>query len=340
MANNGKFWTDEELRRLQNDWQCRPADMTGNKFSELWAEEHNRTKTAVWLKLRSSPWYSYIPTSEYQRWNNPPMMEGDAFVLLDAHIPFHHAEFISKCLDLCKHWKIGQMILGGDALDFHAFAEFPPNFEDNERGLIDSKSRESLVKFADTLKPKDRERMLGILADAETESGNVGEEIRESRKILKALEEHFENILWIMGNHEQRVTRLLRRVLDVQSVSRLMGTDSPKWKVSPYYMATLTSAGTPWRIEHPINSGKGSSKKLSSKFLTNIIMGHNHHFSITTDPSGTFYAIEPGMGGDEERMGYVQQRDNAADKHMVGAIIIRDGKPTPLNRFTDWEMLK
>jgi hypothetical protein len=101
----------------------------------------------------------------------------------------------------------------------------------------------------------------------------------------------------------------------------------------------LESGGEKWQIEHPINTGKGSSKRLAPKFGCHIVMGHNHHFSVTTDPSGQFYAIEPGMGADEERMGYVMQRHNAADKHMVGAIIIRDGKPTPLNRFTDWEML-
>jgi len=30
---------------------------------------------------------------------------------------------------------------------------------------------------------------------------------------------------------------------------------------------------------------------------------------------------------------------NAMDLHMLGSVIIRKGKPTLLNRFTDWEML-
>jgi hypothetical protein len=68
-------------------------------------------------------------------------------------------------------------------------------------------------------------------------------------------------------------------------------------------------------------------------------MFHNHHFSITTDPSGRYYAIEPGMAMDEERMAYAAQRHNAADTHVVGAVLIRNGKPTPLNKFTDWDLL-
>jgi len=140
-----------------------------------------------------------------------------------------------------------------------------------------------------------------------------------------------------MGNHEQRVTRILEKTLEPHNLARLFGAD--KWNVSPYFWCELTSGGVKWQIEHPINTAKHSSKKLVPKYGCNIIMGHNHHYSVTTDPSGEFLAIEPGSGSDESRMGYVMQRHNVADKHVVGAVIIREGKATLLNKFTDWELL-
>lgn len=267
------------------------------------------------------------------------MVEGDAFVLMDAQIPFHHAEFINKCLSVCERWGIKQMILGGDAIDLNSLAQFTPDFENDKRRIVDSKTATDLVKFADSLPGELRNKLLDMLSDAERENGIAGE-IKESRAILKQLENNFDTITWIMGNHEKRVLSTLQKILPVDTLANVFGADNSKWVVSPYYWCILKSGGEEWQIEHPINTGKGSSKKLAPKFGRHIIMGHNHHFSITTDPSGKYYAIEPGMGMDEERMAYAVQRHNAADTHVLGAIIIRDGKPTPLNKFTDWEMLK
>lgn len=231
------------------------------------------------------------------------------------------------------------MILGGDALDIEALNSFTPDFENDKRHVIDSNSAEALVKFADELPEKKRNKLLDIIGEAERENG-LGGEIKESRIVLKSFEDDFDHILWMMGNHEKRVLNTLKKILPVDSLATLFGADNAKWKVSPYYWCVLTSGGVEWQIEHPVNTAKHSSKKLAPKFGKNIVMFHNHQFSITTDPSGRFYAIEPGMGMDESRMGYAMQRHNAADTHRVGALIIRDGKPTPLNSFTDWEMLK
>lgn len=333
------FWTTEELSDLRKAWMNRRADITTRDFTIEYSEVTERTPESIRLKLQNLHEYK-IPQSRRTAWNTPPILEGNAFVLMDAQIPFHHAEFINKCLTVCERWGIKQMILGGDAIDLNALAQFTPDFENDNRRVIDSRSATELVKFADTLPTAElREKLLDMIGEAERENGIAGE-IKESRVILKELEKNFDSITWIMGNHEQRVLRTLQKILPVDTLASVFGADSPKWDVSPYYWCILKSGGEEWQIEHPINTGKGSSKKLAPKFGKHIIMGHNHHFSITTDPSGKYYAIEPGMGMDEERMAYASQRHNAADTHVVGAVIIRDGKPTPLNKFTDWDMLK
>lgn len=335
----GVFWTTEELADLRKAWMNRRADITTRDFSLDYSAVIGRTPESVRFKLQTLHEYK-IPPSLRTAWNTPPTLEGDAFVLMDTQIPFHHAEFINKCLAVCERWGIKQMVLGGDAIDLNALAQFTPDFENDKRRVIDSKSATELVKFADSLPTAElRETLLDMIGEAESENGIAGE-IKESRVILKALEKNFDSITWIMGNHEKRVLNILQRVLPVDTLASVFGADNPKWNVSSYYWCILKSGGEEWQIEHPINTGKGSSKKLAPKFGKHIIMGHNHHFSITTDPSGKYYAIEPGMGMDEERMAYASQRHNAADAHIVGAVIIRNGKPTPLNKFTDWDVLK
>ena len=334
----GQFWTAAEQKHITELWKNRPPTISVREFAR---EHHNyfkRTPDAIAEKIKSLPEYR-VPSSNRTPWDTQPKLEGDAFVLMDAQIPFHHAEFINKCLALCRRWNIKQIILGGDAIDLHALAQFAPNFENDNRRVIDTSSADALLKFAETLPAAKREEMLNIIGDAERENG-AGQEIKECRQILKAIGNEFDKAVWIMGNHEQRILRTLQTVLPVDTLAALFGTDTPKWTVSPYYWCELESGGEKWQIEHPINTTKHSSKRLAPKFGCHIVMGHNHHFSITTDPSGKYYAIEPGMAMDEERMAYAVQRHNTADAHVLGALIIRNGKPTPLNKFTDWDMLK
>lgn len=309
----GIFWNTQDLDNLLTAWRNRRADITAHEFSREYAIDSGRTTASIFQKIRSMPEYR-VPSSNRTPWNGQPKIEGDAFILMDTQIPFHHAEFINKCLVVCRRWGIRQMILGGDALDLNAFNEFPPNFENDDKRVIDSKTATALINFANSLPNEKREELLETIGGAEREDG-AGSEIKESRQVLHSFEEDFDLILWIMGNHEQRILRILKKILPVESLAVLFGVDNPKWNVSPYYWCELLSGGEKWQIEHPINTGKGSSKRLAPKFGCHIVMGHNHHFSITTDPSGKYYAIEPGMGMDEERMAYATQRHNAADTH-------------------------
>ena len=335
---SGIFWTTEELSELRTAWLNRRADISAREFAAEYAIRTQRTPVSIRMKLSYMHEYK-IPSSNRTPWTNPPTMDGDAFVLLDAQIPFHHAEFINKCLSVCEKFGIRQMILGGDALDVNALNQFTPNFENDDKRVIDTQTASALLSIAESLPSEKREEIQSLVANSEREDG-IGAEIKESRIVLKSFERSFDRILWIMGNHEQRVLKLLQKVLPVESLAAVFGADTPKWQVSPYYYCDLNSGGEAWRIEHPINTGKGSSKKLASKFTCNIIMGHNHHFNITTDPSGKYYAIEPGMGMDESLMAYASKRHNAADTHVTGAVIIRNGKPIPLNKFTDWDLFK
>lgn len=336
MAN--RIWKPEEVEELKKAWLARLPAMTATEFCAEYSSVFDRTSAAIFQKLKMLPEYT-IPVSGFTKWEDAVKLEGDFLVMMDLHIPFHHAEFIQKCIQTAKKFGVTKAILGGDVLDFHSFASFPPDFEEEKKQFIDGATFEGLLKFGETLPDDKQAELEDLIGNAARREGDLSEEIRESRKVLKALEDQFEYIFWMMGNHEKRTTALLKKVLDVQSVGRLFGATSNRWEMSHYYWVRFESGGALWQVEHPINSGKGSSKRLASKFLCNTIMGHNHQFNITTDPSGKFYAIEPGACIDESRAGYINQRHMVADTHMLGAVLVRNGLPTPLNKFTDFGML-
>jgi hypothetical protein len=158
-------------------------------------------------------------------------------------------------------------------------------------------------------------------------------EIKASKNVISSLVANFDELLIIMGNHDAWMIQKLTKSLGSGDLQALFYSNSSKVKISPFFWMEFKSAGTAWRVTHPHNAGKGSSKKLSPKFDCNIIQAHNHHFSVQSAPNGKFIAIEPGMCCDEERMSYVMSRDNAADKHVTGAVIIKAGKAILIN---DW----
>lgn len=193
----GTFWTDEQEAQLIEAWRARRADITAQEFAREHQAVFRRSINAITQKLKGYPEYK-VPPSNRTPWVTPPRMEGDAFILGDTQIPFHHAEFINKCLELCRRWNIRQMALGGDALDINALSSFTPDFENDNRRVIDSRSADALLKFADHLPAKKRDELLDIIGESERENG-VGGEIKESRVVLKSLEDDFDRIVWVMA---------------------------------------------------------------------------------------------------------------------------------------------
>lgn len=337
----GIFWTEDEKDELWRGWKSQPKGVTPKYYATQYAKTSSRGVNSVNSKLSEliRNQKEGFPVSNYTTWDKPPVVEGDALIIMDPHFPYHDAGFIDKCLSVARAWEIDTAILGGDAFDANSFNQHPDNFADDDRMVIDTRLRSQLLKMSERMKAEERTQLQDLISKTVTEDGNITEEIRETRKCLKYFENTFKKTLWIMGNHEQRIVRILEKALGVADLAKLMGTTSPRWEISAYFWAILKSGGVEWQIEHPNNSGKGSSKKLATRFNKNIVMGHGHHFSITSDPSGKYLAIEPGSCADETKMGYVSQRHSGGDKHMLGAVIIRNGFAYPLNIFTDFEFM-
>jgi len=337
----GRFWTDEEVGELRKRWDNRPPGQNKSEFAQGYALGAGRSINSVLSKVKTLEVTKSggVPVSRYEAWDSPPSVEGDVLILGDCHIPYHDAEFLDRCLSVAAKMGITQLILAGDALDARAFSRWPEDFGQENGRVISSELEKDLLDAAQGWPKKQREQLIEKLAEAHRDAGDVREEIVTSREVLKAIAAQFESVLWIMGNHEAWVIKTLQKALPADEFASLFHAGGSKWRISPYYYANVMSNGEPYQVEHPKNSGKGSSKRLVPKFGVNIVMLHNHHLSLQSDPSGRWLAIEPGMCADEKRAQYVQQRHNTADEHVTGALIIRNGKAILLNRFTDWELL-
>jgi hypothetical protein len=342
MPNVGKLWTSQEKAQLIAEYSKAPPDISQREFSKKYAKMLDKSPNAVRLQLISltQSRRPIIYESPYPRYDEPLEMDGDAIVLPDIEAPFHHAEFINRCLELAKAWNIKQCIVAGDLLHFDSLSGWEPNWTNTDSGEVTAQVEAALVEFAKSLGSKQQERLFGIIGELgeKNEKDGMSTELKIARNMLKELEKQFDKIDYVIGNHEGRLLRALQTALDPKELTRLLEVGD-KWRVSPFYFSYLNSGGVRWCIEHPKSAAATTAKVLASKYDCSVLMAHSHHFSITTDVSGEHYAAEIGCLVDEARLPYAAQRHTRADAHSLGAAIIKNGYPWILTKFADWESL-
>lgn len=283
-----------------------------------------------------------ITQSPYPRYDQPPTIEGDALVLPDAEIPFHHADFINQVLDLAQAWKITQMIAAGDLLHFDSLSGWEPNWAVKPNGGLSEKDERKLMDLAMSLPKNQQQKLIDTIVEIGTQNEDAGfsGEMHHARQILKTLDECFQSFVWVLGNHEGRLLRAINSPVQPSELLNLMRLDEGKWIIAPYYYCLLISGGETFRITHPKTTANGAARGLASQYFQHIIMGHSHKVFFDFDPSGTYYAIQCGHCVDEMRLAYCAQRDVKRDSHKLAAVIVRDGHPYLLHEKIDWEKMK
>lgn len=281
-----------------------------------------------------------VQESPYPIYNEPLTLEGDALVITDLELPFHHAEFVNRCLDLAGAWKIPYLILGGDALHFDSLSGWEPNWTRKKQGGLSDADEKTLFDRIQKLPKKYQGDLLNTLVDIGTreEKDGASTELEIARHEMRRIEEQFTGVDFVLGNHEGRFLRTMQTALDPEELTRLLGV-SRKWRIAPYYYSVLFSGGEKFQVEHPRNTAKASAWRLASKYGCHVLMGHNHHVVFQYDMSGKYFALEIGCGVDEDRLPYASQRHNSAHAHALGACIVRGGYPWLLHSKTDWQAM-
>ena len=328
-------WTEARTNHLVHQVRQRQAmGVTENAaIIEVAAEMELTYDSAYQRYRRAAKLFTPVPESRYPVYDNPRLPDGDYLCLGDLHAPYHDAAFINETIITAQDAGIKAAIVGGDWLDMHALSAWPEDFSPAPNVISGQKYNE-LREFADSLPDDKRAELLECIADSHEDNG-LQAEIKSVREMLKQFAANFEQVYYVMGNHEKWLIRKLEKAIGGGELSALFLGNNPACRIIPYYWTIFESGGQPWRVTHPNGAGKGlSGLKLAEKYQANTIMFHNHHFSVRSTISGRFVGIEPGMCLDESRAHYVQVRDNGADKHVTGAVIIQDGKFRLLNKWT------
>lgn len=338
--------SDKPIKRGYNQWNTDQIDKA-HKLKEGGASYYDiamklgRTVDSVasmfWrVDRNNSVARSHVPKSTMPLWDKPLQSQGDALILSDIEAPFHHADFINRCLDLADTWGIQTLHLAGDLLQNDSLSMWGSEWTMDRTDLLE----EVLKAIEPLVKTKERARLFEKMGELGAGSGDFSDEMKSSRAVFRSIGS-FKEINVALGNHDDRYLRALDSAMNPRELLHQIDrhTDE-RWKIAPYYYTVLeTSRGT-FRITHPRGTGRNTAIDLAIQFHQHVVMGHSHRWGINRDPSGSFWAIQTGHCVDENRLAYVMQRDARRDAHVLGATIIRDGFPFVLCPETPWDLMR
>lgn len=241
----------------------------------------------------------FIPEDKFDiKRFKPLVVEGDAIITCDYHIPLHDPGFINVMIRCAKKHKIKKLVIAGDYFNMEDFSSYPPA------------QPEASIRI-------------------ERHDGNL---------IMKTLLKTFDEIVFTWGNHDFRLTRKLGFKKSFEEcmqwmLASLTPDEWQKVKISDLdYMLYYPTGkdGLKFRICHPKNYSDvplAVGKKLAVKYGCSIITAHSHHCAIGAAPNGVDMLIEGGGFFDKHRTEYIQR---TTDNHewVQGFTVFQDGLPT------------
>jgi predicted phosphodiesterase len=188
--------------------------------------------------------------------------------------------------------------------------------------------------------------ILGDLLDLEQYSSYIYDESKIIEQGLAAAEHitdvtlaDFPSILWLMGNHEERLYKRLGKDQISQDRLKRLVTTSDRVSFSRMYYA-MTEDGS-WMICHPGNYSRpnpgGLIAQYCAKYQCNVIAGHMHLIAKTQDISGKYVGMVIGTCAGELEYDIIQPTNNPI--MCNGAVILRDSYAWQLDQWSDWETL-
>ena len=331
-----------DTRKRREIVQLRQSGMTFKDIAAQFGLAEGTIKTHYYLSVGQPSAPQKIPDSLYPRYDQPPTVQGDALILPDVEIPFHHAEFINRVLDLADAWKIKLMISAGDLLHFDSLSGWEPNWAVKPNSGLSEQDEKRLMDLAMSLPKNHQAKLMETIVDigGQSEDSGFSGEMHHARTVLKSLDDCFDSFVWVLGNHEGRLLRAINSPVQPSELLNLMKLEEGKWQIAPYYYCLLETEQGTYRITHPKSAANGAARGLASQYLQNVIMGHSHKVFWDWDVSGRFHAIQAGHCVDEMRLAYAAQRDAKRDSHALAAVIVKNGYPYLLKEQMDWLAMK
>ncbi len=167
----------------------------------------------------------------------------------DVHLPFEDKVAVRLVLDFLADYKPDMVILGGDIYDFYEISDF-----DKSPGRITT----------------------------------LQDEFDEGRYFIKAIDQLCPEVNFLIGNHEDRTSRLINRnpgLFKLRSLDIAKAAELPEnWRVHPsqthFKLGKLT--GLHGDIKG-IKSAVHPARTMYQKLKRSVIFGHFHRFGVHLD---------------------------------------------------------
>jgi hypothetical protein len=334
-----KKWSEEERHKLKH-----LVEDTNMSWKEVGAEfgvDGEIARDAYRHNNHGSYAFNKIAESPYPKFDNALEQSGDCLVIPDVEFPYHNADFLNHILELADSWGVKNCNLAGDVMHFNSISKWEANWKATHHPAINDDAEAALMATILRLPGKYQQTMLDTLSKfANAEGDDVGSEVKVANKALTTIGEMFDDVVYVIGNHDGRLLSALNSPMFAEDLKRFVVGDNPKFRIAEFYYSTLHTDNGDYSIEHPVSAAKTTAVNIAIQKHCHVLMAHSHRFSVQRDPSDKYWCIQMGCAVDEERLAYVAQRTRGAEKHSTGATIIRGGYPYNLSPETPWELWK
>lgn len=167
---------------------------------------------------------------------------------------------------------------------------------------------------------------------------SLADEIERGIKLINRLSKYM-NLYFVKGNHDVRLCKAINYSLNFSAwMKSLVGNKFNKTVfVTEFDYMYLKSRNVRFRICHPQLYSRIKTSQvtaLAHDLHENVIMGHQHYFSMTTNKTGKYICIDSGCMCDIRRFLYKNASTTKCPEWENGFIHIKGGKVRPVSWYT------
>lgn len=196
-------------------------------------------------------------------------------VTADWHIPVYDHAYVNEMITTARALNITKLVIGGDFFNFDALSQYDPK---------------------------------------QTDAG-LEREYYEGNAVMRVLLETFDEIIFIWGNHDGRLSKALgfkmRFAEAMRMVFGMLGEEAlDRIQFSNLDHMIVHSGGKSFYVAHPANYNSvplASARKLANKTNMNVITAHSHHAAVGYAEDGVKVVAEAGGLFDRTKTAYLQR---------------------------------
>ena len=230
---------------------------------------------------------------------------GDCIVSSDWHVPHQKESLVDRLLEMAKAWRIPTLVINGDFLNQDAFSKW--------------KGHRFNVPWK--------------------------EERRLAAAILGLLFKTFEEIVYIMDNHDRRIIAAHERPSEFteEDVLAILTNGVKMGRLRPSIDYRYVIVNGKWRVTSPKEYRRNKlslPNRLAQLYHQDVIVGGDHLFGLGMDDSDRYVIANSMCIVDPTRTPYISVQDTTYPHWNPGFHMIRNNhlRSYPDNpSLTDWE---